>query len=148
MIRYLQVVQGKPIAASMTASAPVKKGAPAVKDYADNTVAPAASGLGEYLIDIAPVYEGLNAIVEPTDGAFEDADTGAIVLVIPTLVGERFATSEINASGLNAGDPLNASAGKFAKASSGDYIWVYGGEYSDPTGIEMHIIERVEKASV
>lgn len=147
MIRYLQVVQGKPIAL-LTASGNVRKGAPAAKDFSDMTVAHDANGMGLYLIDIAPTYEGLNAIVEPTDDAFEDAKTGDIVRVIPTVLGERYATSEITTDGLSEGDMLVASAGKFVKASSGQAAWVYCGEYSDPTGIKMGAIERVEPTAV
>lgn len=147
MIRYLQVVQGKPIALLST-SAKVRKGAPAAKDFSDKTVAHAADGMGLYLIDIAPNYDGIYAIVEPTDGAFETAETGEIVRVIPTFAGERYATSEITIDGLVDGDMLTVSAGKFIKASSGEAAWVYCGEYADPTGIKMGVIERVEPTAV
>ena len=147
MIRYLQVVQGKPIAL-MTASSDVRKGAPAAKDFTDMTVAHEATGMGLYLIDIAPEYKGMDAIVEPTDGAFEEAKSGAIVRVIPTMIGERYATSELTVGDLTEGDKLSASSGKFVKATAGQAAWVYCGEYSDPTGIKMYAIERIEPVSV
>lgn len=145
MIRELETVQNKPVELLLT-SATVTKGAPIAIDYADETVAAETAGLGTLLVDINPVYEGINAIVEPTDGEFETAETGTRVRVIHTLPGEMYATSEITADDLTEGDPLKVTAGKFVEATpaSDAYAWVYRGPYSDPTGIEMHRITRVE----
>ena len=144
MIRYLQVVQGKPIR-HLKAAAALTRGAVVAQDVKAGTVS-AATGTGDYLLDVDPNYDGLNAVINPTDGEFENIDNGADVLVIPALFGERYATTEVTAAGLAVGDPLVAKAGKFEKAVQGaadvTYHWVYGGTYDDPTGT-MYIIERV-----
>lgn len=92
MIRELETVQNKPVELLLT-SAQVTKGAPVAIDFEDETVAHETAGLGTKLVDINPVYEGINAIVEPTDGEFETAETGTRVRVIQTLPGEMYATS-------------------------------------------------------
>ena len=122
------------------------KGAPVAVDFSDETVAAETAGLGTKLVDINPVYEDLFSIIEPTDADFETAEAGTRVRVIQTLPGEMYATSEITADSLTEGDPLKVTSGKFVKATDGTdaYAWVYRGEYSDPTGIEMHRISRVE----
>lgn len=143
MIRELMTVQGKPVELLLT-SAAVKKGAPIDVDSSDQTVKHTADGLGTKLCDINATYEGINAIVEPTDDAFEDAEAGVRVRVIQTLPGEMYATSELDTASLAAGDKLKAVAGKFVKAESGAYAWEYRGVYADPTGIKMGKIVRVE----
>lgn len=145
MIRELETVQNKPVELLLT-SAQVTKGAPVDIDYEDETVAAATDGLGTKLVDINPVYEGIYSIVEPTDADFETAETGTRVRVIQTLPGEMYATSELTKGSLTEGNPVKVSSGKFVAATEGtdDYAWVYRGEYSDPTGIAMYRISRVE----
>lgn len=148
MIRELETVQGKSVELLLT-SAEVTKGAPIAIDYSDETVAPATAGLGTLLVDINPVYEGLTAIVEPTDADFETVKEGTRVRVIQTLPGEMYATSELTKGDLTEGDPLKVTSGKFVKAeATNGYAWVYRGEYSDPTGIAMYRISRVEIGTV
>lgn len=145
MIRELETVQGKPVELLVT-SAITKKGAPIAIDYEDETVAPETAGLGTKLCDTEVKYDGIYSIVEPTDADFEQAAVGDRVRVIQTLPGEMYATSEITIAGLNEGDPLKVTSGKFVKATAGTdaYAWVYRGAYSDPTGIAMGRISRVE----
>ena len=146
MIRELMTAQNKPVELLLT-SAAVKKGAPIDVDSEDQTVKHTADGLGTKLCDINATYEGLNAIVEPTDDAFEDAAAGVRVRVIQTLPGEMYATSQLDTDTLQAGDKLKAADGKFVKADAGAYAWEYRGIYSDPTGIKMGKIVRVEIAT-
>lgn len=147
MIRELETVQGKPVELLLT-SAAVKKGAPVDVDSEDQTVKATEDGLGTKLVDINPTYEGIFAIVEPTDADFEDAAAGVRVRVIQTLPGEMYATSELDTATLKAGDPLKATNGKFVKAESGASAWEYRGIYSDPTGIKMGTIVRTEITTV
>lgn len=145
MLRYLQVTENKPVKIT-TASVAVKRGAPITVDFTDGTVAPATAGTGLYLADVAKNYDGINAIIEPTDGDFEDIKVGGKVLRVVPFVGDRFATTEVTAAGLVAGDPLVATAGKFVKAGSAkDYEFVYGGTYADPSVENSYIVERVER---
>lgn len=147
MIRELETVQGKPVELLLT-SAVVKKGAPVDVDSEDQTVKATAEGLGTKLCDVNAKYEGIYSIVEPTDGEFEEATAGERVRVIQTLPGEMYATSELDTDTLQAGDKLQAKDGKFVKATAGQYAYEYRGIYSDPTGIKMGKIARVEVSTV
>lgn len=148
MIRYLQVVQGKPVR-HMKAAAAMKQGAPVAQTLSAGTVA-ADTGVGDYLVDVDMNYDGMNAIMTPMDNAAENIAEGADVLMITPLPGERYATTELTAAGLAVGDPLVTSAGKFVKATASasgvPYQWIYGGAYDDPTGT-MYIVERVNVGS-
>ena len=142
MLRFLQVVENKPIKI-VKASEDMTRGA-VVADSFSGTVSK-ASGVGSYLVDVAKNYDGINSIIEPTDGAFETIASGATVLRVPTLLGERYATTELTIGTLVVGNPIVASSGKFVKAGvSTEYEWVYGGTYADPSvTAPMYIIEKV-----
>ena len=103
---------------------------------------------GAYFIDVPKNYDGVNAVIEPLDSAFEDIAAGARVNRIPTRVGERYATTELTVTGLSAGNALAVSSGKFVKASSGSSDWIYGGVYNNPYGLTMYIVEKVPTKTV
>lgn len=147
MLRLLQVLGHKPNKAMYVASEDMKQGMAVSIDHANGEV-DKATGLGEYLVQVSPKYEGLNAVVPPLDDAFEDIASGDKVILIPTFIGERYATDQITTTGLTAGDPLDVAAGLFQEATSSDaYCWIYGGTYLDTTGT-LHIVERVPNATV
>lgn len=147
MIRELKTTQNKSVSLLHT-SAVVKKGAPVDIDFEDDTVKATEDGLGTLLCDVNAKYEGINAILLPTDAEFEEAAVGELVRVINTRLDEMYATSELDTGTLQKGDPLKAVNGKFVKATSGAYAWKYDGTYSDPTGIKMGKIVRVEISTV
>lgn len=145
MIRELQVVANKPITLITTSEA-MKRGAVIVEDYKTETVKNATSGATDiYFVDVEPTYEGINAVVEPTDGNWENIEAKAEVKKIPLFVGERYATTELVenfGTALAKGDYLKADGGKFVKGENGDVcIAVYMGEYADPTGLSMGIVQ-------
>ena len=140
MLRIVEGHTNKALSVMYTASAALKRGAFVTPNEADMTVGP-ATGATQYLVDVSPNYDGINAAIEPTDGAFEDIKEGDRVILVPVLIGEKYATSEVTKGSLNAGDKIAATAGKAAANASGD--WVYCGEYSDPTGIPMYVVKRV-----
>lgn len=147
MIRYLTPLGNRPIKATYKASEAMYQGMAVSLDTA-NAEVDKATGVGDYLVDIPKSYTGLYAIVNPEDDAFELIASGSYVNVVPTFVGDRFATDQITTTGLTAGDPMDVAAGLFQEATSSDaYQWVYGGTYSDPTGT-LHIVERVAKGTV
>jgi len=147
MLRNLTPLGNRPIKADFKAGAAMTQGMAVSLDYANSEV-DKATGVGDYLVDIPKSYTGLYSIVNPEDDAFEDIAQYAFVNVIPTYVGDRFATDQVTTTGLSVGDPIDATAGVFAEATTGDaYQWVYGGTYADPTGT-LYIIERVAKATV
>lgn len=149
MLRYLQVTEDKPVKIT-TVSVDTKRGAPVITDFTDDSLAPATADTGIYFADVAKNYDGINAIIEPTDGDFESIKAGGKVLRVVPAPGDRYATTEVTATGLNKGDPLVASAGKFVKAASGkDYEFVYGGTYADPSvEVASHIVECVKRGTV
>lgn len=147
MIRYLTPLGNRPIKANYKASEAMTQGMAVSLDHA-NAEVDKATGVGHYLVDVPKSYTGINAIVNPEDDAFESIASGTFVNVVPTFIGDRFATDQVTPTGLTVGDPLDVTAGVFAEATSSDaYQWIYGGTYSDPTGT-MYIIERVAAATV
>ena len=148
MLRYLQVLKDKPIQILET-SAALTRGACVAKDYATGKVAGATATGGFFLVDNAMNFDGINAVIAPSEGDFESIASGALCLMVPTFVGERYATSELTVGSLEVGDALKASAGKFVAGAQNDVCeWVYGGTYADPTGITMYIVERVAPITV
>lgn len=147
MLRILTPLGNRPIKATFKASEAMKQGMAVALDIADAEV-DKATGVGDYIVDVPKKYEGLYSIVNPEDNAFEDIAAGDLVLVIPTYIGDRFATDQITTTSLSVGDPLDVASGLFIEATSSDaYQYVYGGTYADPTGT-LHIVERVAKATV
>jgi hypothetical protein len=147
MLRYLQVQQDKPVSVMRVASEAMTTGMAVSIDYANGEV-DKATGIGYYLVDVPRNYDGANSAFNYPDDEFEDIALGDRVIQIPVSIGDRFATNQITATGLSAGDPLDVAAGLFKEATSGDaYGWVYGGTYADPTGT-LHIVERVPNATV
>lgn len=147
MIRYLTPLGNRPIKANYKASEAMTQGM-AVSLATANAEVDKATGVGDYLVDVPKSFTGLYAIVNPEDDAFEDIAAATFVNVVPTYIGDRFATDQVITTGLTIGDPLDVAAGLFQEATSSDaYQWVYGGTYSDPTGT-LYIVERVAKATV
>ena len=148
MLRTLQGHIGKPLPI-YTAGEAMTRGCPITVDYANDKVYKATAGRGVFLAEVAYSYDGINAVVAPTDADFEDIKKGQLVICYPDYVGESFATSEVSPGTMNKGAYLTAVDGKFVAASAGDESeWVYGGRYSDPTGIEMWKVIRTYPSAV
>lgn len=123
-----------------TAGEDLKNGAPV--DCSIGRELTKATAEPDYVV-VAPVnFDGINAAIEPNDAAFEDIKSGKMCLRYVPHDGDVFATDQITASGLTAGDALTASSGKFVKATAnGTYKYVYVGKYDNPWGLDMHAIE-------
>lgn len=147
MLRMLQVKANKPIKTTYAAGATMTTGMLVSLDHVNSEV-DKATDAGYYLVDIEKNYDGINAVVPPEDDTCEAIAQYAKVKVIPTEIGERYATDQITISGVSVGDPLEATAGLFTEATSGDtYRWVYCGTLADPTGT-LYIVECVPAATV
>lgn len=140
MLRIVEGHTDKALSVMYTASAAMTRGAFVTPNEADMTVGP-ATGATQYLVDVPKNYDGINAVIEPSDADFEEIKEGDRVILVPVLIGEKYATSEVTKGSLTAGDKIAATAGKAAADESGD--WEYCGEYSDPTGIPMYVVKRV-----
>lgn len=144
MLRYLQVVEMKPITI-VTAGADMTRGAAVTYAPATNSVSAATTGTAVSLVDVAMNFDGCNAAITPTDADFEAIKNGDLVLKVTPLHGEHYATNQITAAGLNPGDALTASAGKFVKATTGAGTdnssgFIYVGKYNDPDFDDMYEI--------
>lgn len=138
MIRNLVVTTNKHIR-EVKADVNMKRGAAAEINYATDEAVLASSD-DCFLVDVSKNYNGVNAVVDPSDADFEDIKAGSIVLLIPVFPGERYATTEVtNGASLEIGASLTATSGKFV---AGEGKWAFMGKYSDPTGLDMYIIER------
>lgn len=147
MLRFLKVQENKPIQ-QLEASENMTSGMAVTIDFANDEVDKATATTGIYLVDSAPNYNGINAVVGAADDAFEAITDGDKVNVIPTFIGERYATDQFTLASAVKGDYLKAASGLFVEAAGSDICeWIYGGTYSDPTGT-MYIIERVAPATV
>lgn len=149
MLRFLQVTENKP-EKILHASEVMKRGAVVVEDYATETVANATDTTDFYFVDIDPKYEGINAVINPTEDTWENIEANAEVLKVVPLLGERYATTEIDTT-LDKGTPVKPSAGKFVEAETGDaYKAVFMGVYNDPTFAtgEVGIVQIVEPTTV
>lgn len=145
MLRYLQVKQNK-VVPLLVANVALTSGAVVGKSASTEKLLSPASGLGEFLVDCAKSYTGLYAIVNPTDAASTAIASGERCALVPTFVGERYATSETTGL-LSNGNPLVVSSGKFVKATGGAlHQWVCGGVYRE-AGNELYIVERVAPAT-
>lgn len=138
MFAKLQYNELKPVMI-VKASADLVNGAPVSYAPATGTVGVATGADPMYVVTSAQKFEGINAVIEPSDDMLEEIKNGELCLRIPLERGDRFATTEV--SGTPAlGDKLTATSGKFAKASTGGNC-AYCGTYDNPWGLAMHIIE-------
>lgn len=142
MLRILTPLGGRPIKATYTASENMVQGMSVSLDT-ENAEVDKATGNGDYIVDVPKSYTGIYSVVNPKDDDFEEIASGKLVNVIPAYLGDRFATDQVTALGLDVGDPLTAAAGLFVKATAPSTSqWVFGGTYADPTGT-LYIVERV-----
>lgn len=144
MLRELQTFGQKPIKATYVASEDMVQGMAISIDHA-NGEADKATGVGEYLVDVPKNYDGEFSYKNPTDDAFENITDGDMVLIVPTVPGERYATDQLTVGtpAVAKGAHLKVASGLFVAAAQNDATcWIYGGTYSDPTGT-MHIVERI-----
>lgn len=147
MLRFLQVNTAKNIQI-LDANTALTRGAGVVKDAATGKVGKATADTCAFLVDAPVNSDGVNA-GGYDDKSFETIEAGAKCLLVPVYVGERYATTELTLGSLSVGDNLAVSAGKFVAATaSKPSNWVYGGTYSDPTGLTMYIIECVPETTV
>lgn len=149
MLRDLITFSNKPVTATLVASEDMTMGMAVSIDYANDEV-DKASGIGEFLVTVPKKYDGEYSYKNPVDDAFEAIKDGDTVNVIPTLVGEQYATDQltVGSPAVAKGDYLKAASGLFVKASSNDLAgWVYGGTIPDTTGT-MYVIERVATVTV
>lgn len=101
---------------------------------------------GAYFVDRPRDFDGIHAVADYyLEKDFEEIKAGERVNRIPTRTGERYATTEVTTTGLAVGDKLGVSGGKFVKNTNGR--WIYGGEYQNPYGLAMYIVEKGPKAS-
>lgn len=148
MLRTLQGHTGKPLPIYEAGEA-MTRGCPITIDYASDKVYKATENTGVFLAEVAYSYDGINAVVAPSDADFEPITKGQKVICYPNYVGESFATSEVAPGTMVKGAYIKAVDGKFVAASAGEKSeWVYGGSYSDPTGIEMWKITRTYVSTI
>lgn len=146
MLRFLQTKGFKNLPI-LTAAEELTRGEVVTKSTADGSVSSITAGMGEYLVDTPKAYTGEYSVVNPTDSASDTIASGAKCVVVTPMLGERYATTMKNFAAAKIGAPLTAALGKFIRAAGqATYHWVYGGEYSDPTGT-MYIVERVAPAT-
>lgn len=154
MLRYLQVVKHKNIPNVICLSAAKRGSFASVRKNVNSTDSTInlGAGLGSYILDKPENFDGINAVIDPTWADSDNIEANERILMIPTEFGERYASTEVNPTGLLKGDLLTADAtGKLVKAKSGaTAIWRYG-ELMDKqviAGMTLYVVERVEPTVV
>lgn len=127
-----------------TANEELKNGAPVVYTPATRKLAKASVDT-KYVVTNSKNYNGINAVKEPTDAEHETIASGDLCIRVPLELGDVFATTEVTTTGLSAGDPVTADAGKYVKddatAPAGGMIYL--GRYDNPWNLDMYMIEVV-----
>lgn len=133
MLKFLQEYNGKS-AQIVAATSAMKNGAP-LDD-------------GHFVAVREIQYDGLNAVYNPRLKDNDDIKVGDLYTRIPVLKGERIATDQVTSgSTLAEDDPITVTDGKFAKETVAEGGTAKGGykfcgEYSNPYGVTMYILER------
>lgn len=147
MLRNLLTQADKPVEV-LKVGAALTRGAFVYKDGSDDELKVLTSGLGDDIVDICKNYDGVNSIKDPTDGSTETIAENTQAIRVPTLIGEKYATSEVTRNYADKGDPMTVSNGKLVKATgSAAYQWIYDGTHADPSGVALHSVEKVVPAT-
>lgn len=142
MIRDIQVNTAKSVQIVVAAEA-LKRGMAVSYSPSTGKVSKATAENAFGFVDVAPNYDGINAVITPNDSQFEDIAAGAQCLYKTYYQGERIATNQVAATGLAANDKVDAAAGILTESAGGTEEWVYCGAYSDPDFTDMHIFQHV-----
>lgn len=144
MFAIVQYNELKPRAIS-TASEALTNGAAVAYDAATRNLSK-ATGASHYVVTNAKNYDGINAVMEPTDAEHETIASGDLCIRVPLQLGDIFATTEVTTTNLSAGDAVIPSAGKYVKDTAGTSSTsglVYLGAYENPWNLNMYMIECV-----
>ena len=144
MLRFVQVNTAKNLPV-VEASEALTRGMAVTLAVSTGKVGKATATSGVGFVEAVPNYDGINAVLTPTDGDFESIASGDTCVFVPTYPGEVYATNQITSTGLSKGDALEMSAGKFIKKGSSTTAatcWTYGGAYDDPSVTGMHLVVR------
>lgn len=143
MFAEVQINELKPRAICVANEA-LTNGAAVAYDPATRKLAK-ASGASHYVVTNAKNYDGINAVMEPTDAEHETIASGALCIRVPLELGDIFATTEVTTTGLSAGTAVIPSAGKYVKdtAQTSTSGLVYLGAYENPWNLDMYMIECV-----
>ena len=104
-----------------------------------------ATGASHFVVTNAKNFDGINAVMEPTDAEHEEIKQNDLCIRVPLQLGDIFATTEVTVTGLSAGDAVIPSAGKYIKdtAQTSTSGLVYLGAYENPWGLNMYMIECI-----
>ena len=143
MFVEVQVHELKPRAISVASEA-LTNGAPVAYNPATRKVSK-ATGASHFIVTNAKNFDGYNAVFEQTDAEHEEIAADGLCIRVPLELGDIIATTEVTKGSLAAGDAVIPSAGKYIKdtAQSSTSGLVYLGEYENPWGLNMYMIECI-----
>lgn len=105
-----------------------------------------ATANSDYIVVAAENFNGMNAVIEPTDADFGKIKEGELCLRFPFEVGDVIATTEVVVpeSGEVEGIGMHVEGGKFVHGNVGKTLeYICLGVYDNPWGLEMYKIERI-----
>ena len=143
MFAIVQYNELKPRAISVANEAMVN-GAAVAYDPATRKLSK-ATGASHFVVTNAKNYDGINAVIEPTDAEHEEIKANGLCIRVPLQLGDIFATTEVTTTNLSAGDAVIPSAGKYIKdtAQTSTSGLVYLGTYENPWNLDMYMIECI-----
>ena len=143
MFCEVQINMLKPRAICVASEA-LTNGAPVAYNPATRKLSK-ATGASHYIVTNAKNFDGINAVMEQTEAEHEEIKADALCIRVPLELGDIVATTEVTTTNLSAGDPVIPSAGKYIKdtAQSSTSGLVYLGEYENPWGLNMYMIECI-----
>ena len=143
MFVEVQINEMKPRAICVASEA-LTNGAPVAYNAATRKLSK-ATGASHYIVTNAKNFDGYNAVFEQTDAEHEEISADGLCIRVPLELGDIIATTEVTKGSLAAGDPVIPSAGKYIKdtAQSSTSGLVYLGEYENPWGLNMYMIECI-----
>lgn len=101
----------------------------------------AANADTPYVVTNAKNYDGINAVMEPTDAEHEAILNGELCIRVPLELGDLFATTEVTAGSAAVGDKFGVSSGKYVANANGKFV--FHGAYENPWNLEMYTLEYV-----
>ena len=101
----------------------------------------AATADTPYVVTNAKNYDGINAVMEPTDAEHEEILDGDLCIRVPLELGDLFATTEVTAGSAEVGAKFGVSGGKYAADENGKFV--FHGAYENPWNLQMYTLEYV-----
>ncbi|RNB59532.1 hypothetical protein EDM57_05160 [Brevibacillus gelatini] len=140
------IITGSKVVEIYKVGSDLPRGSVVAKNLTTKVADKATTGSAEtYLLDFDAQPTGCMSDVEISayDSTMDTVKAGSLAILITPAVGSQWASDQVTATGLTAGDYLVADDGKLVKATTGQTsTYRYIGEYMDGN-VKLHQFEVV-----